>query len=122
MDENEMMHLADLINRHLDSEKVFIENTPRLNDVNTAREIAKTLFRDAEITIKGDALQTGGMVLSLTDYSFTITGKRETDLFHRLVCKANNFEIYSVGKEKTRIDLMFCNAYNFIGTNEKSKE
>lgn len=100
MEEKELDIILDAIGKHLEREKVFIQNPSRAKDVAHALEIANTLFPDHKTEIKDDPLQTGALILYIectdVDDSILVRGTREIELFNEMVAAANNFEIYEV--------------------------
>ena len=107
MNDEEFMGLMNELGDYLKVQKVFIKNPARFAEVNTARQIAKELFADSNITIEDDPLQMGAMSLCINCFDVTIRGKDEIKLFQQLIAKADNFEIYSVGDERIKIDILF---------------
>lgn len=90
--------ILEAINKHLKTEKVFIQNPERMQDIANAMEIAKTLFPNHVTEIKDDPLQTGALILQIdcteVDASMVLNDEEEIDLFNEMVSKANNFEFY----------------------------
>ena len=109
MNDEEFMGLMNELGDYLKREKIFIKNPARFAEVNTAREIAKELFADSNITIEDDPLQMGAMSLCIKCFDVVIRGTREINLFQQLISKADNFEIYPAGNEQIEIAIMFYN-------------
>ena len=111
MNEEEFMNLTDLLTEYLEEQKVFVQNPQRMADVNTATETACRLFPEAKITIEDDPLQIGAVILRIEDFDIIV---RETETFCDIIDKADNFDIYSIGDEMVRIDVLFGNALTRI--------
>ena len=107
MNDNEFAELMGALKKYLDSPKMFVQNLPRLMEINAAAEMAKKLFPEAKICFKDDPIQMGALILSIEDYDLTI---REMDVFSEMISKANNFEIYAVNEETVCLSILFNNA------------
>ena len=107
MNDEVFKKFADCMGKYLRETKVFMKNPKRIADVEQAMEMAYRLFPEAKITIADDPLQTGTMFLCIEDFDLAV---RETKDFERHINKADNFEIYSVGKENVKISIAFNNA------------
>lgn len=110
MTDKEFMDFIEELNKYLATEKIFIKNYERFNEVRRATEIANELFTDANISVSDDVLQLGSLVLRIEGFDITVRGKREIELFNELISKADNFEIYPIGDEKIMFAVMFNNA------------
>lgn len=97
----------DTMTEYLESQKVFIQNPQRMKDVSSAYELAQRLFPDSKIELKDDPIQMGAIFLCVEDFDISV---RETEIFSKLISKADNFEIYATGDENVRISIMFSNA------------
>lgn len=107
MDNKEFLDFIGDLKKYLNTQKVFIQDPIRFAEVEHATEIAKELFKDMEVAIKDDPLQMGALILCINGFDITVRGKREIKLFQRLVDKADNFEIYTVGDESVKFALLF---------------
>ena len=110
MTDKEFMDFIESLNQYLATEKTFIKNYERFDDVKRATEIANELFSDASISVVDDALQLGSLVIRIEGYDIVVRGEREIELFTELISKADNFEIYPIGDEKMMFAVMFNNA------------
>ncbi len=111
MNEEEFMTMVEVLADYLAEQKVFVQNPQRMAEVNTAMEIACRLFPDSTITIEDDPLQMGGVILCIEDFDIAV---RETEAFVQLISNANNFEIYTTGKESVKIAILFAGALTLI--------
>jgi hypothetical protein len=107
MNEEKFNKFAELLEKYLETQKVFVQNPQRMEEVNAATETACRLFPDAKISIEDDPLQMGAAILRIEDFDIVV---RETEDFCSIIDKANNFDIYPVGDEKIRIDILFADA------------
>ena len=107
MNEEEFNNLAAILAEYLETQKVFVQNPKRIEDVNAATETACRLFPEARIEIEDDPLQMGSLILSIEDFELTV---RETDKFVELISKADNFEIFHCGGDEVRLAILFRNA------------
>ena len=105
--EEEFKNFAAILTEYLETQKVFVQNPQRIQEVNASTEIACRLFPEAIIEIKDDPMQMGAVVLSIEDFELTV---RETEEFVALISKANNFEIYHCGDDMVRMEVLFRNA------------
>lgn len=110
MTDTEFMSFMGDLKRHLEEDKVFIKNPARFADIERATEIANELFAEMEITIKDDPIQMGALILCIEGIDIIVRGEREIELFQELISKANNFEIYPVGREGIKFSILFNNA------------
>lgn len=110
MTDNEFSALMARFAKYLEMEKVFIKNPKRFADVEHATEIATRLFPKANISLNDDPLQMGALIVRIEDYSITIRGAMETELFQELISKADNFEIYPIEDDNVRMAILFSNA------------
>lgn len=110
MTDKEFMNFVEELNEYLSTEKIFIKNRKRFDEVKQATEIANELFADAKISVVDDALQLGSLVLRIEGFDIVARGEREIVLFTQLISKADNFEIYPIGDEKIMFAVMFNNA------------
>ena len=106
----EFMKFAEMIERHLAKEKVFIKNTARCAEVEYAMELANKLFPEAKVTLEHDALQTGALIIVIKDFDLTVRGATEINLFMQMVANASNFEIYAEDEESAVIAILFSGA------------
>ena len=110
MNENKFMsEFLDGLREHLAQPKTFIQNLPRLVQINEAMQKAKQLFPDAKIYIEDDPLQTGSVYLCIESFDLFI---RETEIvtLGEIVCNANNIEIYADEDKNACIALLFQDA------------
>ena len=107
---NEFESLVEMLQRNLETEKVFVKNPERFADVQHATEIAKKLFSTMEITIQDDPLQTGSLAVCIKGFDMVVRGAREIKLFQELVSKADNFEIRPFADETLQFNIMFNRA------------
>ena len=110
MNNKEFKDLMAELSQYLKSEKVFIKNSARFAEVDTAFQIASQLFSDSSIEIADDPLQMGALILRIEGYDIAIRGQEEIALFSALISKADNFEIYPTGDEKIKFSLVFSGA------------
>lgn len=111
MNEAEFHELMQQLARHLEREKTFIENPERIAEVQAAAELAMEMFPNANITVASDPLQMGVLILCIDDFDIVV---RETERFATLISKANNFEIYPVGDERMRCNILFAKAMHEV--------
>jgi hypothetical protein len=107
MEDKEFLSLMEELNSYLEREKVFIKNSARFAEVQQATEIATKLFSDAKVTVEDDPLQMGALIVRIEGFDIIVRGKREIELFKKLISKADNFEIYSVASDKIRFAILF---------------
>ena len=107
MNNDEFAKFADCIGKYLRETKVFMKNPKRIADVEEAMRTAYQLFPEATITIEDDPLQIGTMFLCIRNFDILV---RETKEFTKLISKADNFEIYPIGKEDLKMAIAFNNA------------
>lgn len=107
MNEEDFMNFANILTEYLETQKIFIQNPQRMLDVNTATEMACRLFPESKISIEDDPLQMGAVILRIEDFDIVV---RETEMFCDVVGKADNFDIYPIGDEKLRADILFNHA------------
>lgn len=111
MNEENLTNFVDLLTKYLETQKVFVQNPQRMAEVNAATETACRLFPDSQITIEDDPIQMGAVILRIEDFDIVV---RETEAFCDIVDKADNFDIYPVGDEKVRADILFNRALILI--------
>ena len=116
MNDNEFLSFVHSLEEHLKMPKTFVYNYARIAEVNRAMEIANELFPEMEIKIKDDPLQLGSLILLISGFDMTISGKREIELFRELISMADNFEIYPKGNENIKFSLMFNHALKRLKT------
>lgn len=107
MNEEQFNGFVEILTDYLKAKKVFVQNPRRMEEINVATEMVCRLFPDAQISIEDDPLQMGAVILRIEDFDIVV---RETEDFCSIIDKANNFDIYPVGDEKVRIDILFANA------------
>lgn len=107
MNDEQFNNFTELLREYLETEKVFIQNPQRMEEVNAATEMACRLFPEALIDIEDDPLQMGAIILTIEDFDLVV---REPNDFCQLISKANNFEIYHTGKDMVRIAIVFGGA------------
>ena len=101
------------LHKYLKQPKVFVTNINRAREFYTAVDIAKRLFPDDKIEIHDDPLQTGAMYFEVETFDIVMRGAREINDFSDMIALADNFEIYSVGKDS------ICFAAMFQGVNKR---
>ena len=99
--------IIDTTNKHLDKDKVFINNLPRYAEVKKAYNNAKKLYPDAKISLKGDMLQMGAMSIVIEFFDVVASGSEEIEVFKEMISNADAFEIYPVGDEKVNFAITF---------------
>ena len=104
--------LLNTVEQYLNAEKSFIENADRMNDVMESFYKANELFPNAEIEIRQDALQLGGLVLQITDYQLDVSAEREIKTFQEIVGKANNFAFFPKGNDQVELTIIFYDVYS----------
>ena len=114
MNDSEFLRLMNALAEYLEREKIFIKNPARFADVEAATEIATELFADAKISVKDDPIQMGALIICIEAFDIVIRGEREIRLFKQLIDKADNFEIYPVGKDSLRFSMVFNGALKRI--------
>lgn len=112
MNEENFSKFAAIVEEYLETQKVFVQNPQRMQDVSAATEIACWLFPDAAIELEDDPLQMGSIILSITDFGIPV---RDTKQFADLISNANNFDIYAAGNDLVRISILFRGALTRIG-------
>lgn len=108
MTDAELMTFARALGKYLEAEKRFVRNPARIAEVADAEHTARALFPNATITIADDPLQMGALILSVTDLDLVV---RDTEQFERLISKATNFEIYSIGDDTVQMNILFNKAF-----------
>ena len=103
------MDFFKALQKYLETEKVFIQNPKRWEEVQRATEIANELFSDGEVTVEDDPLQMGALIIRINMFDIVVRGEREINLFSELISNASNFEVYSTGNESIRFSLVFQN-------------
>lgn len=111
MNNKDIMHFAELINKHLDAKKSFVANKQRLAEIEQASKIASKLFADAKISLKDDPLQLGSISVHIDCFDMIVRGKDEIKLFIELIERADNFETYAKDNGNIVISIMFNNAF-----------
>lgn len=107
MNEEEFKNFAAILTEYLETQKVFVQNPQRMEEVNAATEIACRLFPEAIIEIEDDPMQMGAIILSIEDFELTV---RETEDFVDLISYADNFEIYHSHSDMVKLAILFRNA------------
>lgn len=103
MTDEQMQVVFTKLKEYLDKEKVFIENPFKMQDVRKAAEILHQLFPDVEIKIENDPLQMGALILSFDYFDMIVRGAQELELFAEFTTLVDNFEVYSIGREKVHV-------------------
>lgn len=109
MDEKEFTSLMNELEEYLQREKVFIKNPARFAEIEQATEIAEELFTESKVSIKDDPIQMGALILRIEGFDIVVRGKREIELFQKLIENADNFEIYAVDGD-VRFAILFNDA------------
>jgi hypothetical protein len=107
LDDQQFLQFMGELKAYLDKPKMFVTNIDRAREFYNAVNLAKQLFPDDEITIQDDPLQTGAMILHIEAMDFVVRGEREINIFTSMIALANNFEIYSKGKDKIHFAAVF---------------
>lgn len=107
MTDQQFQQFLGELKSYLDKPKMFVTNITRAREFYDAANLAKQLFPDAKVEIKDDPLQTGAMSLHIEANDFVVRGATEIVLFTRIIVLADNFEIYSKGKDKIHFAAMF---------------
>lgn len=114
MDTKDFMEFSDSLKQYLETEKNYIPNIARLNDVSDAIKLALDLYPEHKVIIAKDPLQMGSLFIDITGPDISAIGEREIELFNQLVSKANNFETVPVGNEELRLSICFADAFQVI--------
>ena len=101
LNDEQFYEILAKLKKHLESEKVFIQNPFRAREMVRAVEIMHELFPEDEVEIKDDPLQTGAMIISVEMPYMVIRGERELALFNELTGLINNFEVTSEMKKES---------------------
>ena len=107
MEDEIFNNFAEALNEYLETQKVFIQNPQRMEDISSATEMACSLFPDANINLEDDPLQMGAVILAIEDFDLVV---REPEKFVQVICKANNFEIIYKDNGAVRLAILFCDA------------
>lgn len=107
MTDQQFQQFLGELKTYLDKPKMFVTNLERAREFYNAVNLAKQLFPDAKVDIEDDPLQTGAMSLHIESIDLVVRGKREIYLFASMIALADNFEIYSKGKDKMHFAAMF---------------
>ena len=122
MDDKEFETLMAELSAYLESEKIFIKNPERFDDVERATEIATQLFSDSTISVDDDPLQMGALIVRIDAFDITVRGEREIGLFAELISKADNFEIYPVGDERVCFAILFNHALTKVPQGKSTQQ
>ena len=107
MNDQQFDEILEKIKKHLQTEKVFIQNPFRAREMVRAMEIIHELFPEDEVHVKDDPLQTGAMIISVEMPYMVVRGQRELQLFNELNTLINNFEVISeMGKESVQFSVV----------------
>ena len=107
MTDQQFQQFLGELKSYLEKPKMFVTNLERAREFYNAVNLAKQLFPDAKVDIEDDPLQTGAMSLHIEATDLVVRGKREIYLFASMIALADNFEIYSKGKDKMHFAAMF---------------
>lgn len=107
MDDQQFLQFLGELKEYLEKPKMFVTNIDRAREFYNAVALAKNLFPDAKVEIKDDPLQTGAMSLHIEATDFVVRGAADIVSFNRMIALADNFEIYSKGKDKIHFAAMF---------------
>ena len=107
MNEENFSKFAAIVEEYLETQKVFVQNPQRMQEVNAATEMACRLFPEANIEICDDPLQMGAVILSIEDFGIVV---REPEIFSALISKADNFEVYHETEDVVRLSILFRGA------------
>lgn len=107
MTDQQFQQFLGELKTYLDKPKMFVTNLERAREFYNAVNLAKQLFPDAKVDIEDDPLQTGAMSLHIEAIDFVVRGATEIVLFTRIITLADNFEIYSKGKDKMHFAAIF---------------
>ena len=107
LDDKQFQQFLSDLQTYLKQPKVFVTNIERAREFYNAVDLAKQLFPNDTVEIQEDPLQTGAMSLHIEAIDFVVRGKREIYLFASMIALADNFEIYSKGKDKIHFAAVF---------------
>lgn len=110
MTDAEFYDILDQLGKYIHSEKNFVDNPFRQTEIRDALTAAYQLLPDAKIELRDDPLQLGALIIHIEADDISATGEREINLFHDIICKADNFEIYSIDDERVYFALVFQKA------------
>lgn len=107
MNDKHFHEILSKLKKHLEEEKVFIQNPFRAREMMRALEIMHELFPDDELEIHDDPLQTGAIIISVEMPYMVIRGEKELKLFNELNNIISNFEVTSeMKKESVRFSVV----------------
>jgi hypothetical protein len=107
LSDEKIIKFAENVKEYLKIPKQFVINAERLYEVDQAIAIAHELFKDMDITIADDPLETGSLAVCIKGFDIVVSNKNEMSLFINLISAADNFEIYSSGTDSIEFNLMF---------------
>ena len=111
MNDEEFMSLMEQLDAYMSTPKLFITDPARMKDITNAINIAKQLFPEANIHLAEDPLGLGALIIRIDDFDLAV---RDTEVFYRMTCKADNFEIYSIENEEVRLSVLFNHAFRRV--------
>lgn len=107
MTDQQFQQFLGELKSYLDKPKMFVTNLERAREFYNAVNLAKQLFPDAKVDIEDDPLQTGAMSLHIEAIDIVVRGITDIVMFNGMIALADNFEIYSKGKDKIHFAAMF---------------
>ena len=113
MEDNIITAIAAYIKEYLDSEKHITINENRKSELVQALSAAHRIFPDATISIKGDPLQLGSVIISIKDFDIDIPGGG-IPAYSEMTAAADNFTIYPTSNHMLKLDIMFNDVLNII--------
>jgi hypothetical protein len=102
------------IKEYITAEKTFAENHARIKEVEHAANVAKELFDDAEVYIKQDPLQLGALIVCIESHDIVLRGLKGINLFHEIISKASNLEVYAMDDGNIRCSILFNDAFILV--------
>lgn len=115
MDDKELFGIIDQLSAYLESEKVFIKDPVRIDNVRRAMEILIELYPGVDKEIKDDPLQMGAVILCVEDSEIGARGENELLLFAELCSLVDNFSIYPTSEGKVHFGAVIQGVYKRIG-------
>lgn len=114
MKDKEFIDFLQNIKKYHEAEKTFAENHARIEEVEHAANVAKELFDDAEVYIKQDPLQLGALIVCIESHDIVLRGLKGINLFHEIISKASNIEIYAMDNGNIRCSILFNDAFLLV--------
>lgn len=111
MKNKEFIDFMRNIKKYHDAEKTFAENHKRIEEINNAANMAQNLFDDASVYVKQDPMQLGALIICIESDDIVLRGLGEINIFHEIISKASNIEIYAMDHGKIRCSILFNDAF-----------